>query len=104
MEELLAAASKLGIAGLLRICSDSLRDNWLTVGSAVSLLRLADMHCASSLRSEALAVLGANFDQVKAGPEWEDLLRTGMNPSLIQDTVQAVADASIFAGRASIKL
>jgi len=103
-EELLAAASKLGIAGLVRLCSDSLRDNWLTIGSSVALLRLADEHGASSLRSEALAVLGANFDQIKAMAEWEDLLRTGMNPTLIQDTVQAVADASIFAGRASIKL
>lgn len=103
-EELLTTASKLGIAGLLRLCSDSLRDHWLTVGSAVSLLRLADEHGAASLRSEALAVLAANFDQVKATPEWDDLLRTGMNPSLVQDTIQAVADASIFAGRASIKL
>lgn len=103
-EELLTAASKLGIAGLLRLCSDCLRDNWLTVGSSVSLLRLADEHGAISLRSEALAVLGANFDQIKATPEWDELLRSGMNPTLIQDTVQAVADASIFAGRASIKL
>jgi hypothetical protein len=103
-EELLTAASKLGIAGMLRLCSDCLRDNWLTVGSAVGLLRLADAHGATSLRAEALAVLGANFDQVKASPEWEELLQSGMNPTLIQDTVQAVADASIFAGRASIKL
>jgi len=56
------------------------------------------------LRSEALAVLGANFDQVKTTPEFEELLRSGMNPALIQDTLQAVADASIYAGRASIKL
>jgi len=103
-EELLTAASKLGIAGLLRLCSDCLRDNWLTVCSSVSLLRLADEHGAISLRSEALAVLGANFDQIKATSEWDELLRSGMNPTLIQDTVQAVADASIFAGRASIKL
>merc|ERR1712039_431005 len=103
-EELLTAASKLGISGLQRLCSDSLRDNWLTVTSVVALLRLADEHGASSLRSEALAVLGANFDQIKTTTEWEELLRSGMNPSLIQDTVQAVADAAIFAGRASIKL
>mmetsp|Transcript_95765 Transcript_95765/g.206666 ORF Transcript_95765/g.206666 Transcript_95765/m.206666 type:complete len:454 (+) Transcript_95765:22-1383(+) len=103
-EELLTAASKLGIAGLLRLCSDCLRDSWLTVPSAVGLLRLADEHGAASLRSEALAVLGANFDQVKGTPEWQDLLVSGMNPTLIQDTVQAVADAAIFAGRASIKL
>merc|ERR1712203_1336100 len=79
-EEFLAAASKLGIGGMLRLCSDNLRDNWLTVGSAVSLLRLADEHGATSLRSEALAVLGAHFDQIKTMPEWEDLLRSGMNP------------------------
>jgi len=103
-EELLAAASKLGIPGMQRLCSDYLRDNWLTVGSAVGLLRLADEHGASPLRSEALAVLGANFDQIKSTSEYQELLRSGMNPSLIQDTVQAVADASIFAGRASIKL
>lgn len=103
-EELLTAASKLGISGLQRLCSDSLRDNWLTVSSVVTLLRLADEHGAASLRSEALAVLGANFDQIKTTVEWEELLRSGMNPTLIQDTVQAVADASIFAGRASIKL
>jgi len=103
-EELLAAASKLGIIGMQRLCSDYLRDNWLVVGSAVSLLRLADEHGASSLRSEALAVLGANFDQIKSTSEYQELLQSGMNPSLIQDTVQAVADASIFAGRASIKL
>mmetsp|Transcript_6310 Transcript_6310/g.20195 ORF Transcript_6310/g.20195 Transcript_6310/m.20195 type:complete len:194 (+) Transcript_6310:219-800(+) len=103
-EELLTAASKLGIAGLMRLCSDCLRDRWLTVTSSVGLLRLADEHGAASLRSEALAVLGANFDQVKATADWDELIRSGMNPSLIQDTVQAVADASIFAGRASIKL
>lgn len=103
-EELLAAASKLGITGLLRLCSDHLRDYWLTVGSAISLLRLADEHGATSLRSEALAVLGASFDQVKTTPEFQELLREGMNPALIQDTLQAVADASIYAGRASIKL
>ncbi|CAK0901036.1 unnamed protein product [Prorocentrum cordatum] len=103
-EDLLVAASKLGISGMMRLCSDRLRDQWLTVASAVSLLRLADEHGASALRSEALAVIGANFDHVKATPEWEELLRSGMNPSLIQDTLQAVADAAIFAGRASIKL
>eukprot|EP00927_Polykrikos_kofoidii_P078508 TRINITY_DN75320_c0_g1_i1.p1 TRINITY_DN75320_c0_g1~~TRINITY_DN75320_c0_g1_i1.p1 ORF type:complete len:512 (-),score=74.43 TRINITY_DN75320_c0_g1_i1:220-1755(-) len=102
-EEILTAASKLGIAGMLRLCSDYLRDTWLTVTSAVGLLRLADEHGATSLRSEALAVLGANFDHVKSTPEWDDLLRHGMNPALIQDTLQAVADASIFAGRASIQ-
>merc|ERR1711908_13266 len=57
-----------------------------------------------SLRAEALAVLGANFATVKTLPEWDDLLRNGMNPALIQDAMQAVADASIFAGRASVKL
>lgn len=103
-EELLTAASKLGVPGLLRICSDYLRDSWLTVGSAVSLLRLADEHGAESLRTEALAVLGAQFDLIKATAEWDELLKTGMNPKLIQDTLQAVHDASIFAGRASIKL
>lgn len=103
-EDLLVAASKLGIGGMMRLCSDCLRDRWLTVASAVSLLRLADEHGAAALRSEALAVIGANFDHVKATPEWEELLRSGMNPSLIQDTLQAVADAAIFAGRASIKL
>jgi len=103
-EELLTAASKLGVAGLLRICSDALRDRWLTMASAVGMLRLADEHGAKSLRGEALAVIGANFDQIKHTPDWEDLLRSGMNPTLIQDTLQAVADASIFAGRASIKL
>merc|ERR1712048_1235873 len=103
-EELLVASSKLGIAGLLRLCSDHIRDNWLTVSTAVSLLALADEHGAVSLRSEVLAVLGANFDQIKLTPQWDELLRSGMNPALIQDTMQAVADASIFAGRASIKL
>lgn len=103
-EELLAAASRLGIGGLLRLCSDSLRDRWLTVDSAVGLLRLADEHCAGSLRAEALAVIGAHFDGIKVRSEWIELLQTGMNPTLIQDTLQAVADASIVAGRASIKL
>jgi len=103
-EELLAAASKLGIPGMLRLCSDYLRDNWLTVERCCSLLSLADTHGAASLRAEALAVLGANFDAVKSTSEWDDLLRNGMNPALIQDAMQAVADASIFAGRASIKL
>mmetsp|Transcript_60892 Transcript_60892/g.170263 ORF Transcript_60892/g.170263 Transcript_60892/m.170263 type:complete len:461 (+) Transcript_60892:147-1529(+) len=103
-EDLLTAASKLGMQGLLQLCSDYLRDNWLTVHSAVGLLRIADEHGAFSLRAEALAVLGANYDQVKSTPEWDDLLRSGMNPALISDTMQAVADASIFAGRASIKL
>merc|ERR1712151_1136014 len=64
-EELLTASSKLGVAGLLRLCSDHLRDNWLTVSTVVSLLRLADEHGATSLRAEALAVLGGNWDQVK---------------------------------------
>lgn len=36
-----------------RICSDVLRDRWLTVASAVGLLRLADEHGARSLRAEA---------------------------------------------------
>lgn len=103
-EELLVVSSKFGVSGLLRLCADYLRDNWLTVSSAVSLLRLADEHGVVSLREEALAVLGANFDQVKVSPEWEDLLHTGMNPALINDTLQAVQDASIFVGRASIKL
>jgi len=103
-EELLAAASKLGVTGMLRLCSDYLRDKWLTVESCCSLLALADTHGATSLRAEALALLGANFDQVKLAPEWDDLLKTGMNPALIQDAMQAVADASIYAGRASIKL
>jgi len=103
-EELLAAASKLGIEGLLRRCGSSLTDRWLTVDTAVGLLRMADEHGAKSLRAEALAVIGANFDQIKATAEWDELLRTSMNPSLIQDLLQAVQDASIFAGRASIKL
>lgn len=103
-EELLTAASKLGIPGLTRLCSDYLRDNWLTVDRCCSLLALADMHEAKSLRAEALAVLGANFALVKTLPEWDDLLRNGMNPSLIQDAMQAVADASISVGRASVKL
>merc|ERR1712032_1621277 len=102
-EELLVVASKLGITGLQQLCSDILRDCWLTVETAVSLLQLADEHGAASLRTEALAVLAANFDSVKKSAEWEDLLHA-MNPALIQDTMQAVADASIFAGRASIKL
>ena len=102
-EEFLIAASKLGITGMLRLCSDCLRNKWLIVGSAVSLLRLADQHGATSLRSEALAVLGANFDQVKATQEWDDLLRSGMNPTLIQDTWQAVAHTNVFAGRASMR-
>lgn len=103
-EEQLSAASKLGIPGMLRLCSDYLRDNWLTMDRCCSLLALADMHGATSLRAEALAVLGANFDAVKTTAEWDDLLRNSMNPALIQDAMQAVADASIFAGRASIKL
>jgi len=103
-EEFLTAASKFGVPGMLRACSDCLRDRWLRVESAVGLLRLADEHGATSLRSDALAVLGANFDQVKRTAEWLELLRSGMNPTLIEDMVQAVADASIFAGRASIKL
>merc|ERR1740123_1525254 len=102
-EELLVAASTLRIAGMRQMCSDHLRDVWLTRDSAVGLLRLADEHGAMSLRTEALAVIGANFDQVKTTPEWEDLLHH-INPALIQDTMQAVADASVFAGRASIKL
>mmetsp|Transcript_18305 Transcript_18305/g.42747 ORF Transcript_18305/g.42747 Transcript_18305/m.42747 type:complete len:460 (+) Transcript_18305:82-1461(+) len=102
-EEMLATACKLGINGLLRGCSDYLRDTWLTTASAVGLVRLADAHGATSLRADALAVLASNFDEVKTSPEWEDLLQTGMNPTLIQDTLQAVQDASIFAGRASIK-
>lgn len=102
-EELLVVASKLGIPGLLRLCSDRLRDDCLNVGSAVGLLRLADTHGAARLRAEALTVIGLNFDQVKTTPEWEDLLRSGMNPTLIQDTLQAVADAAVVAGRASIK-
>merc|ERR1711977_628248 len=56
-EEFLAAASKLGIPGMLRLCSDYLRDNWLTVERCCSLLSLADTHGAVSLRAEALAVL-----------------------------------------------
>lgn len=103
-EELLVCGSKLGIQGLVRLCGEHLRDRWLSVQSSVGLLRLADEHGAQALRQEALAVLGAHFDQVKGTQEWDELLRSGMNPSLIQDTVQAVADASIFAGRASIKL
>mmetsp|Transcript_7516 Transcript_7516/g.13537 ORF Transcript_7516/g.13537 Transcript_7516/m.13537 type:complete len:461 (+) Transcript_7516:112-1494(+) len=102
-EEMLATACKLGINGLLRACSDYLRDNWLTTASAVGLVRLADLHGAASLRADALAVVASNFDEVKHSQEWEDLLQTGMNPTLIQDTLQAVQDASIFAGRASIK-
>ncbi|CAE8626027.1 unnamed protein product [Polarella glacialis] len=103
-EELLALASKLGVPGLLCLCSDYLRDSWLTVDNVVGLLRLADQHGGKSLRTEALAVVGANFDQVKNMPEWEELIQNGMNPLLIQDMLQAVQDASIFAGRASIKL
>jgi len=103
-EELLVVSSKLGISGLQNLCSNSLRDHWLTMQSAVSLLRLADEHGATSLRTEALAVLAMNFDQVKVTSEWEELLHSGMNPALIQDAMQALADASIFAGRASIKL
>merc|ERR1712129_616899 len=94
----------LGIPGLTRLCSDYLRDNWLTVDRCCSLLALADTHEAKSSRAEALAVLGANFALVKTLPEWDDLLRNGMNPALIQDAIQAVADASIYAGRASVKL
>ena len=93
----------LGIIGMLRLCSACLRDKWLVVESAVSLLRLADQHGATSLRSEALAVLGAHFDKVKATQEWVDLLCSGMNPTLIQDTMQAVAHANVFAGRASMR-
>lgn len=103
-EELLVVSSRLGVPGVLRVCADYLRDNFLTVTTAVSLLRLADEHGVASLREEALAVLGANFDQVKVSPEWDELLRSGMNPALINDTVQAVQNASIFVGRASIKL
>lgn len=103
-EELLATAARLNIPGLLRLCSDCLRDTWLTLDNVVGLLRLADQHCASSLRSEALAVVAANFDHVKALPEWEELIQSGMNPMLIQDMLSAVQAASIFAGRASIKL
>ena len=69
-EEILTAASKLGISGLVRLCSDCLRDSWLTVGSVVGLIRLADTHGAASLRSEALAVFGANFDTVKVILTW----------------------------------
>merc|ERR1711971_144087 len=68
-EELLAAASKLGIPGMLRLCSDYLRDNWLTADSCCSLLSFADMHGAVPLRAEALAVLGANFSKVKTTHE-----------------------------------
>jgi len=100
-EELLAAACKLEIPGFVRACSDYLRDQWLTTASAVALLRLADSHGATTLRADALAVLASNFDEVKTTPAWEELLQTGMNPTLIQDTLQAVQDASIFAGRAS---
>lgn len=103
-EELLSAASKLGIPGMLRLCSDYLRDNFMTVERCCPLLSLADMHGAKSLRAEALAVLGGNFDTVKKTPEWNHLLCNGMNPALIQDAMQAVQDASIFAGRASIKV
>lgn len=103
-EELLATAARLNIPGLLRLCSDCLRDAWLTLDNVVGLLRLGDQHCASSLRSEALAVVAANFDHVKALPEWEELIQSGMNPMLIQDMLGAVQAASIFAGRASIKL
>merc|ERR1719213_1260986 len=76
-EELLAAASKLGIPGMLRLCSDYLRDNWLTVEKCCSLLALADTHGATSLRAEALAVLGSNFDAVKTTQEYHHLLLNG---------------------------
>eukprot|EP00931_Biecheleriopsis_adriatica_P116255 TRINITY_DN91923_c0_g1_i1.p1 TRINITY_DN91923_c0_g1~~TRINITY_DN91923_c0_g1_i1.p1 ORF type:complete len:427 (+),score=85.07 TRINITY_DN91923_c0_g1_i1:111-1391(+) len=102
--ELMGVASKLSFPGLLRICSDYLRDTWLSIDNVVSLLRLADQHGASSLRSEALVVVAAHFDVVKVSPEWEEFVRTGMNPSLIQDLLQSVQAASIFAGRASIKI
>jgi hypothetical protein len=103
-EELLLVSAKFGINWLMRLCSDSLRDSWLNIHSAVSLLKLADTHGATHLRADALAVIGASFDLIKVTAEWEELLQSGMNPSLIQDTMQAVADASVFAGRASIKL
>eukprot|EP00929_Paragymnodinium_shiwhaense_P041233 TRINITY_DN21424_c0_g1_i1.p1 TRINITY_DN21424_c0_g1~~TRINITY_DN21424_c0_g1_i1.p1 ORF type:complete len:216 (-),score=47.28 TRINITY_DN21424_c0_g1_i1:219-866(-) len=103
-EDLLVAASRLGVSGLLKATSDYLRDNSLVVETALSLLRLADMHGASSLRSDALAVVGENFSSLKTTPEWDQMLRSNLNPSLIQDMMTAIADASVFQGRASIKL
>jgi len=98
-EELLVAASKLEVPGLLRICSDLLRDNYLNHSTAVSLLRLADAHSATSLRTEALATIAANFKRVKRTQEWEELLKTGMNPMLMQDMLQAVYTARRSARR-----
>mmetsp|Transcript_45449 Transcript_45449/g.106207 ORF Transcript_45449/g.106207 Transcript_45449/m.106207 type:complete len:438 (+) Transcript_45449:92-1405(+) len=99
--ELLEASSQLNFPGLQRQCSDYLRDSWLSLDTALQLLRVADQHGASSLRSEALSVIASHFDALKTTPAWEDLLQNGMNPMLIQDLLQAVQAAATAAGRAS---
>ena len=89
-ESLLAAAEKYDLKGLKTLTENHLSAN-LNIDNVMSLLVLADLHCASTLRSLALQFVADNRKQIVAKKEWRGKLTK--YPELMEEIIDIIAQS-----------
>ena len=93
--DLLAAADRYGLEGLMVLCEDALSRN-LSVENAAHTLILADLHSAQQLKTQALYFIALHASVVSETSEWKSMVES--NPHLVAEAFHFLASARRFLG------
>ena len=93
--DLLAAADRYGMEGLMVLCEDALSRN-LSVENAAHTLILADLHSAQQLKTQALYFIALHASVVSETSEWKSMVES--NPHLVAEAFHFLASARRFLG------
>ena len=88
--DLLAAADRYGLEGLMAMCEDALCRN-LSVKNAAHTLILADLHSTEKLKTQALDFIAYYASEVCETSEWKSILES--HPHLVAEAFQSLASA-----------
>ena len=91
--DLLAAADRYGMEGLMVLCEDALSRN-LSVENAAHTLILADLHSTQQLKTQALDFIVLHASKVCETSEWKSMVES--NPHLVAEAFHFLASARRF--------
>ena len=91
--DLLAAADRYGMEGLMVLCEDALSRN-LSVENAAHTLILADLHNIQQLKTEALYFIAFYASVVSETSEWKSMMES--HPHLVAETFHFLGPAQCF--------
>ena len=91
--DLLAAADRYGLEGLMVLCEDALSRN-LSVENAAHTLILADLNSTEKLKSQALDFIAIHACEVSETSEWKSMVES--HPHLVAETFHFLGPAQCF--------